>query len=372
MLRSRSTIPIRVCFVIDNLSRAGTEMQLLLLLKHLDRTKLQPFLCLLDGETDSSCELEPNDIPVLKLGVRRLRSLHAARQAMRFRQYLKHHRFDVVQAYFPDSTHFAAPLAKAAGVTAVFGSRRNIGHSMTKRDMHIARFYNRFFIDKIVANCEAARQSVIDQENANPVNVIVIPNGIDLERFKHIPHWAQKSSARPCKVGMVGNLREVKGPDIFIRAAKVVLEKHPHSRFEIAGEGASEIYQDLIRDLEICDRVQLLGPVSDIPAFLATLDIAVLPSRAEGLSNAILEYMAAGRPIVVTDVGGNTELIQNRIQGLTIPANRVDALAQAVLEFLNSPALAAECAANALSSSVGLGVDSLASRFSDTVFTTVR
>ena len=132
-------------------------MQLLLLLKHLDRTQVQPYLCLLDGGADSSRALEPDDVPILKLGVCRLKSLHAARQALRFWRYLKQNRIDVVQVYFLDSTRFAAPIAKAAGVSAVFGSRRNIGHWMSKSDVRVARFYNSFFVDKIVANCEAAR-----------------------------------------------------------------------------------------------------------------------------------------------------------------------------------------------------------------------
>ncbi len=363
---------IRICFVIDNLSRAGTEMQLLLLLKHLDRAQVQPYLCLLDGEGDSSRQLEPDDVPVLRLGVRRLKALHTARQAFRFRHYLKHNRIDIVQTYFPDSTRFAAPVAKAAGVRAVFGSRRNIGHAVSKSDAWIARIYNRFFIDKIIANCEADRQSVIEQENTSPENVVVIPNGIDLERFRHIATWTPKPNGQPRKVGMVGNLREVKGPDIFIRAAKAVLDKHPDTRFEIAGGGEPEPYQELIDDLGLRDCVYLLGPVVDIPTFLATLDIAVLPSRAEGLSNALIEYMAAGRPIVATDVGGNTELIQSKIQGLIVPANRTDALAQAVLEFLDMPDVASECASRASSSSASLGVETLARRFSDIIAASVR
>jgi glycosyltransferase involved in cell wall biosynthesis len=279
--------------------------------------------------------------------------------------------------WYTDSA-MTQPIGNAAGVRAVFGSRRNIGHWMKRSDARISKFYNCFFIDKIIANCEAARQSVIEQENANPDDMIVIPNGIDLDRFKHIPPWMPKPNGLPRKgglprkVGMVGNLREVKGPDIFIRAAKIVLDQYPHTQFEIAGGGEQKPYQKLIDDLGLGENVCLLGPVSDIPAFLTTLDIAVLPSRAEGFSNALIEYMAAGRPIVATDVGGNAELIHSRIEGLTVPANLHDVLAQALLEFFDMPDLAAECASRASSSSAGLGVDSVTRRFSNIVRTSLR
>ncbi|MBN2292943.1 MAG: glycosyltransferase [Pirellulales bacterium] len=338
---------IRVCFVIDNLSQAGTEMQLLLLLKHLDRERVQPYLCLLDGEEDSSRQLEPNDVPVIRLGVHSLISLFAIRQAHRLWRYLRQNKIDVVQTFFYDSTLFAAPLAKAAGVRAVFGSRRSIGHWMKGEDDSIAKMFNRLFIDKIIANCEAARQSIIVQEKVNPDNVVVIHNGIVLDRFEHILPWTPKPNVQSPVVGMVGNLREVKGPDIFIHAAKAVLDKHPGTQFEIAGGGKQKPYQKLIDDLGLSNNVRLLGSVSDIPAFLANLDVAVLPSRAEGLSNALLEYMAACRPIVATNVGGNSELIETDTNGLLTAADSPSELAAGILKLLASPRQAKKMAIEA-------------------------
>ncbi len=357
---------VRVCFVIDRLSRAGTEMQLLLLLRHLDRRQVHPYLCLLDGGSEASRELEPDDVPVLRLGVRRLISLHAARQAWRFRRFLKENRIDVVQAYFTDSTRFAAPIAKATGVRAVFGSRRNIGHWTTRRDRLLGRFYNWLFFDKVIANCDAVRQSVIDQESVDADDVVVIRNGLDLARFARIHPWASKPAGSPRKVGMVGNLREVKGPDLFIEAAKIVLAQQPNTWFEIAGGGNREPYQQLIDRLGLQNHVRLLGPVSDIPAFLETLDLAVLPSRAEGLSNALLEYMAAGRPIVATDVGGNAELVQHLSNGLIAECDP-SAIASAIQRILVNPQQAAEWAASGreslVSSSNGDAVAALHTSF---------
>lgn len=339
--------PIRVCFVIDGLARAGTESQLLLMLKQVDRSIIEPYLCLLKGENADSYELMPNNCQALSLGVHRLASGNAIRQAWQFWRFLRKNKIDVVQTYFTDSTRFAAPIAKAAGVKAVFGSRRNIGHWMTPTDARIARFYNRFFIDKIVANSEAARLSAIAQEGIAPERVVVVPNRIDLERFRHVPLWQPKPTGALRKVGMVGNLRPVKGPDLFIRAAQIVLTDHADIEFEIAGGGDPQPYRQLIDELGIADNVRLLGPVTDVPAFLATLDLAVLPSRAEGLSNALMEYMAAGRPIVATDVGGNGELLGELAGRCCSAAVDEKCLAAHIRRILSDDNLAATIAASA-------------------------
>jgi L-malate glycosyltransferase len=359
---NRPGAAVRVCFVIDNLARAGTESQLLLLLKQLDRTRVTPYLCLLDGQGEASRELEPLDVPVLRLGVRRLASMSAVRQALRFWKFLRQQRIDVVQTYFPDSTRFAAPIAKAAGIRGVFGSRRNIGHWMTRRDMFVARLYNHWFISKVVTNCEAARLAVIKQEGAKPENVVVLPNGIDLGGFQEIPPWKPKAQSYTRRVGMVGNLREVKGPDLLIRAAKLVLDAYPCTEFVIAGQGDRVPYQALIDEMELTRNVRLLGMVTDIPAFLATLDVAVLPSRAEGFSNALMEYKAAGRPIVATDVGGNGELVKSGVNGLLVEPHETE-LARGINELLSDPASAALFAETASIELSRYGVTRLLNQF---------
>src|SRR2546423_2539316 len=108
--------PVRVCFMIDRLTRAGTETQLLALIRELDRAKVRPSLVLLDGEDDLSRALEPADCPVIRLGVRKLLGVRAARAAGRLRAFWREHRPDVLQVYFLDSAYFGVPLARLCGV----------------------------------------------------------------------------------------------------------------------------------------------------------------------------------------------------------------------------------------------------------------
>jgi glycosyltransferase involved in cell wall biosynthesis len=343
-----NTRPLEICYVIDNLSRSGTEMQLRLLLQNLDRNLVAPHLCLLNGQSEQSRALEPEDVTITRLGIKRLASLRTIAGTLRFRKFLRQNKIKIVQTFFPDSIRFASPISKLCGVGKVLGTRRNIGHWMTRRDEWVAKFYNRTFIDQIIANCEAARQSVINQESMAPSRVLVIPNGIDLKRFADCQPWTQTDGQPTMKIGMVGNLRDVKGPDILIDAANILLKQNNNLRFVIAGEGdhvhLPPRYQAQIDQLGIQDQFELLGSVSDVPSLLSTLDIAVLPSRAEGMPNAILEYMVAGRPIVATHVGGTPELIEQRRSGILVDPESASELAAGIQLLLDDPQLAASLA----------------------------
>jgi glycosyltransferase involved in cell wall biosynthesis len=112
--------------------------------------------------------------------------------------------------------------------------------------------------------------------------------------------------------------------------------------------------------------VKLCGSVSDVPAFLRDLDIAVLCSLSEGSPNAIMEYMAAGLPVVATDVGGNSELVEHEVTGLVVPSNDEQQLATAIDRLLGDPAVAARYGETAQERAFALyGVEAQARRYED-------
>jgi glycosyltransferase involved in cell wall biosynthesis len=326
--------------VIDRLRIAGTETQLLKLITGLDRSRVMPYLCLLDGEDETSRSLEPEDCPVLRLGVRRLRHPWTLRQAWRFGRFLRRERIDVVQTHFPDSLYFAAPVARMAGVRHILRTRRDLGFWMKPADRWLAPLYNRI-VTGTIANCEACRRAVIEQERAAAGSVAVLENGIELDRLLTLPLTSPSDNKKPWVVGLVANLRPVKGPDVFLRAAAIVSTANPRTTFRIAGSGDEGSARRLIRELGLEGRVELLGSVRDVPALLSELDVAVLASHSEGLSNALLEYMAAARPIVATAVGGNVELIEDGRHGLLVPPGNAEAAAEAIVRLLADRALAA-------------------------------
>ena len=340
-----ATAPVRVCFMIDRLTRAGTESQLLALVRELDRRHVAPTLVLLDGEDDLSRALEPADCPVLRLGVRKLVSATAAVAARRLRAFWRDTRPDVLQVYFLDSAYFGVPVAKACGVAKVLRVRNNLGYWLTPKHRVLGRAL-RPLVDATLTNTDAGRDALVGRDGLAADRVVVLENGVDTHRFNRF--MLPDTTKKKVRVGCVANLRPVKNIDGLMRAAKVALERFPKLVFEVAGDGEQrEELERLHAALGLGDRFVLRGSVADVAGFLRTVDVAVLPSHSEGMSNALLEYMSAGRAVVATDVGANATLVQHRASGLIVPSNDPAALVEAIGQYLSNPLRAASYGAAA-------------------------
>jgi glycosyltransferase involved in cell wall biosynthesis len=330
-------MPIRVCYLIDRLGPGGTEWQLLALLRHLDRAQVEPYLVLLRGEDDESRPLEPSDCPVLRLGVGSLCRPRTIAQAWRFARFLRRERIDVLQTYFADSSYFGMLAARLAGLRHVVRTRFNLGYWMTPLHRWLGRGITTLS-SATVTNSEECRRAVVGDEWADPATVQVIPNGVDHGPFLAIPALERQ----PRRIGMLARLRPVKDPGLFIDAARLILERHPGVEFELGGDGELRDHlESRIRSWNLTERFRFLGRIDDVPAFLKRLDIAVLSSRSEGSPNAVLEYMAAGRAIVATAVGGTLALLDDGVHGLLVPAGDAAAMARALGRLLDNAALAA-------------------------------
>jgi glycosyltransferase involved in cell wall biosynthesis len=166
----------------------------------------------------------------------------------------------------------------------------------------------------------------------------VIYNGLDLDRFS-VESISKRQSARDSgavkTVGIVANLRKVKGLEVFIEAAKKLSDLFFDLRFAVVGEGPERGFlEKLAADLGIGHRVHFLGSRRDIPEILASFDIGVLCSHYESFSNSILEYMAAGLPVVCTDVGGAREVITDGVNGFLVPPDDPVALADSIRNII--------------------------------------
>lgn len=279
--------------------------------------------------------------------------------------FLRREQIDLLQVHFPDSTYLGVAAGFLASVPCIVRTRRGIQYWFTLSHRTWGRLldgiYNRLCVDAIIANSEACRRAVVEQELFPPKQIEVLLNGVDLERFESV-------TTRPCKgsrrVGVVARLDPLKNLHGFIRAAKIVCEARDDVTFHIAGEGPMRPeLEELIRQLGLKERVYLLGEVSDVASFLAELDVAVSSSDSEGLPNAVIEYMAAGRAIVATAVGGTLELLRHESEGLLVQPGDASGLADAVMRLLKDRALASQLGATARSESQRYGFVATAKRY---------
>jgi glycosyltransferase involved in cell wall biosynthesis len=288
-----------------------------------------------------------NDIPEFRLNS--FYDLHAARQVRRFAQYLKKHEIDVVHTHDFYTNIFGMAGAALARVPVRIASRRESAVRPASQ-----RFVERSAYraaHAVVANCEEVRQQLI-REGVPGQKVRTIYNGLDPARVQvqvdrrevlqtlNLPEQAHF-------VTIMANMRaHVRHPEptclkdhpTFLRAAQRVHEKVPDAAFIIAGEGElKEATQELARTLGIAERTFFIGRCKDVGAVLSISDVCVLSSRSEGFSNAILEYMAAGRPVVSTDVGGAREAVVHGESGYLVPAGDHERMGDHIASLLLEP-----------------------------------
>jgi glycosyltransferase involved in cell wall biosynthesis len=274
--------------------------------------------------------------PIYELPLQRTYDFTAVRAALEFRRFLRSQRIQIVQTFFESSDLWAGIVTKTVPPVRLIWSRRDMG-ILRSRKHHISYRLFAGAPDAVFAVSEQVRWHCIDVDRIDPCRVLTIHNGLDLSDWK--PLSKAEISDGKVVIATVGNIRAVKGHDVLIRAAALTVPHFPDISFHIAGEILENAYfaelQALVRDLNLEDHVTFDGGVSDLRSYLAETDIFVLPSRSEGFSNAIVEAMAAGLPVVATDVGGNREAVQDGVNGFLVPSEDPAALSWAMRKLLS-------------------------------------
>jgi len=240
----------------------------------------------------------------------------------------------------------AVPAARLAGVRAIVHSEH--GRELADPEGLNAR-RNRFrrllapLIDRIVTVSDDLKAWLEETVKLPGAKLLVIPNGVDTERFSPARRLegrqALQVSDETTVVGTVGRLNGIKDYPTLLTAFADVARRAEHVRLVFVGDGPQRAaLEAAAAALGMKERVSFLGERTDVPALIAGLDVFVLPSIAEGMSNTLLEAMAAGRPVVATSVGGNPELVEDGVTGTLVPArlrtaHGEAARARAVMEF---------------------------------------
>lgn len=347
-MRSEAQRP-RVLLVTGSLGRGGTELAVLALALGLARRgAVEPRVAVLGTGGELGGELRRAGVPLHELGISgRLRNPGAIRRLLGLGRLVREQRMDVVHTFLFDADVYGMLAARRGRPRAVVTTRRAI---KSGRPQHLRgyRWTNRF-VDRIVANSDRVRRFTLDAERVSAEKVTTIPNGVEVQRFATAPRGRFRAAhglgPDVLLVSAVGSIKPVKGQDLLLEALAPRLAADPGVRLVLAGELRGAFGRELLAraaGLGVAGRVITPGPVDDVPALLADTDAFVLPSRSEGMSNALLEAMAAGCAVVAADVGGSAECLDGGRVGLLVPAEDVDAIAGAIGPLLGDAERRAE------------------------------
>ena len=333
---------VRIALLIDELApTGGTEAQIRLLLRSFDRERLEPTLVLLRGPLPLPAET--GDCPVEHLGMERLRSYGALSHASALGRRVRAGEIELIWAFFPDASLVGWWVARRIGVPLVL-NQRNVGAH--REHPWLGDPLDRFVMrraDGCVANSEAARRYA-EGRRVRRDRLVVIPNAVDTQRFQPI-EMSERRRLRGALglpldglvVGCVANQRPVKGIADLVRAFASLRERHD-ATLVLVGDGEQRpALESLARTLGVEREVSFLGQRTDIERIAPCFDVGVLPSHAEGSSNALLELLSCGTPTIATDVGGNPEALRGGELGLLVPPRDPQALAGALNRLLGDP-----------------------------------
>jgi len=344
---SASRLIRRVFFVLDSLNIGGTETQAVELARRLDPTQYQITLACLRASGPLLQRLTGSRVKLMEFHPKGgMNSPGGVYQLLRMAVFLRRGKFEIMHAHDLWANLLGVPAALLARVPVIISSQRDLSHLdfyKTSRKRWLRKLQN--MSTAVLANSGSIRDGLVREERFAEHNVRVIYKGVEIERFAGVPRDRERlfpGTSGGKLIVLVGNMHtDVKGHPLLIQAAAEVVREFPKTRFVFAGDGAlrSEL-EDQVARLGLQENVLFLGRRNDVPEILACCDIGVLPSKAEGLPNAVLEYLAAGLPTVASNVGGSAEIIQDGQNGLLFPSDNAQALGQALLRLLREPEFA--------------------------------
>jgi L-malate glycosyltransferase len=316
--------PTKILYVMDTLHGGdrvgGTEGQFLQLLSHLDRRRFEPHLALfrstlyVEQVANVSC-------PVTVLGIQKLLSPRSMGKLLQLTSRVYTERFSLVHVFLTDAS-LAAPLFCRLGGARVVVSRRDMGFWYTPSALRVLRVSN-LLVSCIIANSEAVRLNVHRRERYPLRGTEVFYNGHDPARFDSAPLAGFRErlgiGASDPIIGMVANLSPWKRQGDLLHAFALVHRQHPSAHLVLVGTGSMEAtLKETARAIGLERKVHLIGGVADAVPIVKHFTVGVLCSESEGLSNAVIEYMGAGKPTVCTNVGGNSEIISDGESGFLV------------------------------------------------------
>ncbi len=267
---------------------------------------------------------------------------------------VRQEKVDLIHSHLPDQNFYSCLVGRLTGSKTIVTYHSSPRCAERERlRWAIKLWFVRHSAAAVVVVSDHLKQSLRSLEF--PADRLVrIYNGVEVGRFA-LPQTGRLGAELNCQngtklIGMVANLRESKGYEYFIQAARQVTDLMPQTRFVAIGEidqGIAKRLRELVQQMSLQDRFFFLGFREDVPGLLSDLDVFVLSSISEGFSLATVEAMAAGKPVIVTRSGGPQEIVDDGRTGFLVPPADPDALAGKICELLANPERAADLARTA-------------------------
>lgn len=265
---------------------------------------------------------------------------------LKLARFMRDRQIDLVHAHVARDYPLAVLAASRAGGVPLVITRHVLFRLSTIQKLTLRR------VARVIAVSQAVASRLRAQRLFDRDKIVLVYNGIDIDRFPPRSIRAQGTSGR-MRVGMIGHLAPIKGQEELVRAAAIVCEARDDVDFIIAGEDKApqKAYQQrlekLVEELGVTQHVRLVGWVDKVEDLLATLDLFVSPARSEPFGLTIVEAMAAGVPVIATMSEGAREIIEGDQTGTLVPIGDVEALAGAISALLSDPQARDRLGANA-------------------------
>ncbi len=326
--------PVPVLLMARELNLGGTERQLAEIARSLDRTAFEPHVGCFLPEGLRGAELRNAGVPVVRFPVDSFLSPSALGGARMLGAYVRRHGIRVAHAFDVPMNLFGVPAARLYGVPRVVASQRAHRDLTPGLRRHLLRVTDRV-ADAVVVNCLSVRRELIEEDRVPPSRVHVCYNGVDTGVFRPCP---AASDGAELTIGIICALRPEKDLPTLVRAFATVRGEGASARLAIVGDGPvrSEL-EGLACELGLGGSCAFEPATDRVAERLRGIDIFVLPSRSEALSNSLMEAMACGCAVVASRVGGNSELVTEGETGLLFDAGDVAGLAAALRTLIRRP-----------------------------------
>jgi glycosyltransferase involved in cell wall biosynthesis len=341
-------LKIKILFVIDYFHRTGgTEKHLALLVEHLPRDRFDCTIVAFDlGQSALIDQIKQSGVPVIHVPVGREYTPNALWRASQLANIVRKGAFDIVQTFHQKSDTFGAIVAKLSGARHIISSKRDVAEFKKPWHFLVNRALRPLF-ERYIVVADAVGEVIAAKEGVERSRITRIYNGVDAVKFSP-PGRELVVSAKArlgfapgdFVVGMVAGFRPEKNYDVFFAAVAKAMQVIPELKVVVVGGGPLlEHSRGAHQSDTAAGKIVFAGDVADVSGHLQAMDVGCLiPGSNEGFSNAVLEKMAMGLPLIVTNVGGNAEAVLHGQNGLVIPPGDSGAFYEALLQMHSNAA----------------------------------